>query len=170
MRRRLYFLLPSVDSARRVANDLLLARVEDRYMRFLARRGTDLGDLHEASYAQKSDIVHGAETGLVIGGLCGLVVGAIMILSPPEGITLQLVTVLVTTLLGAGFGAWAASIAGSSVPNSRLKQFATEIESGKVLLMVNVERGRVDLVRELIGRTHPEASSRGMESTIPAFP
>ena len=63
MRRRLYFLLPSVDSARRVANDLLLARVEDRYMRFLARRGTDLGDLHEASYAQKSDIVHGAEPG-----------------------------------------------------------------------------------------------------------
>jgi hypothetical protein len=40
MRRRLYFVLPDVDSARRTADDLLLARVEDRHMRFLARRGT----------------------------------------------------------------------------------------------------------------------------------
>src|SRR5688500_11184033 len=32
MRRRLYFLLPDVESARRTADDLLLARVEDRHM------------------------------------------------------------------------------------------------------------------------------------------
>ena len=43
----------------------------------------------------------------------------------------------------------------SSVPNSRLKQFATEIESGKVLLMVDVERGRIDLVRELMAAPTP---------------
>ena len=32
MRRRLYWLLPDVESARRTADDLLLARVEDRHM------------------------------------------------------------------------------------------------------------------------------------------
>jgi hypothetical protein len=31
MRRRLYFLLPDVESAHRIANDLLLARIEDRH-------------------------------------------------------------------------------------------------------------------------------------------
>src|SRR5438552_2571485 len=36
MRRRLYFLLPDVESARHTADDLLLARVEDRHMHFLA--------------------------------------------------------------------------------------------------------------------------------------
>jgi hypothetical protein len=46
MRRRLYFVLPDLESARRTADDLLLARVEDRHMHFLARRGTDLSGLH----------------------------------------------------------------------------------------------------------------------------
>jgi hypothetical protein len=49
MRRRLYFLLPDVVSARQTVADLLLARIEDRHMRVLAKRGTDLGELHEAS-------------------------------------------------------------------------------------------------------------------------
>src|SRR5579885_3248105 len=38
MRRRLYFVLPDLDSARRTADDLLLARIEHRHMYFLARR------------------------------------------------------------------------------------------------------------------------------------
>ena len=53
MRRRLYWLLPDVESARRTANDLLLDRIDDAHMHYLARRGTDLGELHEASVLQR---------------------------------------------------------------------------------------------------------------------
>jgi len=84
MRRRLYFLLPDLESARLTANDLLLARVEFRHMHFLARRGTDLGDLHEANPLQKTDLVHGAEVGLVLGGVCGLLLGLFIVFSPPR--------------------------------------------------------------------------------------
>ena len=71
MRRRLYFLLPDVESARRTADDLLLARVEDRHMHFLARRGTDLAELHEAGYLIKTDFLHGAGVGLGLGAQAG---------------------------------------------------------------------------------------------------
>ena len=71
MTHRLYFVLPDVASARQMADDLLLARVEDRRMHFLAKRGTDLGALHKASYLQKTDIAHGASVGLVAGGGVG---------------------------------------------------------------------------------------------------
>ncbi len=71
MRRRLYFLLPDVDSARRTADDLLLARIEDRHMNVLARRGTDLGELREAGYALKSDLLHGAGVGGDALLICG---------------------------------------------------------------------------------------------------
>jgi hypothetical protein len=60
MRRRLYWVLPDVESAKRAADDLLLARVEDRHMHFLARPGMDLGRLHEASVLQKTDVRHAA--------------------------------------------------------------------------------------------------------------
>ena len=63
MRRRLYVVLPDLPSARCTADDLLLARIEDRHMHFLARRDVDLGDLHAASFLQKSDIRHASFIG-----------------------------------------------------------------------------------------------------------
>src|SRR5439155_682216 len=55
MRRRLYWLLPDVESARRTVDDLLLARIEDRHMHVLARRGTDLADDRRPRPARRGD-------------------------------------------------------------------------------------------------------------------
>jgi hypothetical protein len=170
MRRRLYFLLPDLGSAVQTANDLLLGRVEDRHMHFLARRGTSLGKLREAGYLQKSDAVHGAELGFVIGGVGGFLIGIYVYLTPPDGVALQLVTVLVSTVIGALFGAWAASLVAMSVPNSRLKVFQKEIDAGKILLMLDVVPSRIEEIQELVHRRHPEAADRGVEPTLPAFP
>jgi uncharacterized membrane protein YeaQ/YmgE (transglycosylase-associated protein family) len=166
----MYVTLPDVGSARKLANDLLLARVEDKHMHFLARRGTDLGELHEASYLQKTDTVHGAFVGLVIGGIMGVLVGFILVNFPPQGVSLQLVAVLIAAVVGSVLGVWVASMVGLQVPNSRLKGFEKELEEGHVLLMLDVPSGRYDELRTVIARTHPEAADRGNEPTVPAFP
>ena len=161
MRRRLYFVLPDVESAKRTADDLLLARVDDRRMRFLSSRGTSLHPLHEAGYADKTDMVHGAAIGLALGGIIGALVGALVVAYPPEGMNPQLVSVLIGLLVGAPLGAWMASMVGAAVPNSRLKQFQAEIESGRVLMMVDVPLARVAEITELVVSRHPEAKPRG---------
>lgn len=170
MRRRLYFVLPDVASADKIADDLLLARVEDRYMHFLAKRGTDLGKLHEAGSLQKSDRSHGGQTGMVAGAVCGLLVSVFMFMLQPAGFHVGLGFVLGLTLFGALFGVWTGSLVGSSVPNSRLRQFREDMDEGRVLLMVDVPSSRIEEIRDLIGRRHPEADDRGFEPTIPAFP
>ena len=170
MRLRMYVTLPDVPSARTLANDLLLARIEDKYMHFLARRGTDLGELHEASYIHKTDTIHGAFVGLVIGGLMGVLVGLLLVNFPPQGVSLQLVAVLIAAIIGAVLGTWVASMVGLQVPNSRLKGFDKEIQDGKILLMLDVPSGRYQEVHDIIARTHPEAMDRGQEPTVPAFP
>ena len=170
MRRRLYFVLPDVESAKRTADDLLLARVDDRHMRFLARRGTSLGPLHEAGYLDKTDIVHGAAVGLGVGAVIGALVGVLVVAYPPEGTSPQLVAVLIGMLLGAPLGAWMASMAGAAVPNSRLKAFARDIEQGKVLLMLDVPYDQVDELRDIVLARHPEAVPGGQASRYPAFP
>ncbi len=170
MRRRLYFLLPDVASATRIANDLLLARIEDRNMRFLARRGTDLGELHEAGYLQKTDLVHGAGVGFALGGVGGLILGLVIVNFPPDGTSPQLVAVLITVLLGAAFGTWVASMVATAVPNSRLQQFQEQIAQGRILLLVDVPYAKVDQIRALLLNRHPEAVWGGQESRIPAFP
>ena len=143
MRLRMYVTLPDLASARQLADDLLLARIEDRHMHFLARRGTNLGELHEASYLQKTDAVHGAGMGMVIGGVVGICVGLALVYFPPGGMSVQLVAVLIAAIVGAILGTWIAGIVGLQVPNSRLKPFEGEIEDGKILLMLDVPASRV---------------------------
>jgi hypothetical protein len=170
MRRRLYFMVPDVTSARQIRNELLLARIEDAHIHVLAKDGVPLAGLHEASILQKSDFVHGAETGLAVGGGIGIIAGVVAVFFPPAGVDLQLVTILLTALIGAAFGAWVASMVASSIPNSRLKTFEAAIAAGRILMMVDVPPRRVDEIRKLIAAHHPEATSSGTEPTIPAFP
>lgn len=168
-KRRLYFLLPDVESARKMLDEMLLARIEERRIHFLAKRGSLPPELPEASVLQKTDIVHGAQLGMVIGGVAGTLGGLLVVFFPPEGVSLQLVTVLIVALLGALFGAWASSLAASAVPNSQLVRFQPEIERGKVLMMVDVPMRRIPEINELVRRRHPEAISSGFEPTV-VFP
>lgn len=170
MRRRLYFVLPDVESARGMLDEMLLARIEIRHIHFLGRRGALPPELPEANVMQKTDIVHGAQTGIAIGGIAGTLGGLLVVMFPPAGISLQLVAVLIAALLGSFFGAWVSSMAASAVPNSKLKAFHGAIEQGKVLMMVDVPMRRVHEISELVAKRHPEATSGGFEPTIPAFP
>ena len=75
MRRRLYFMLPDVAHAERALRELLLARIEVKHIHFLGKRGMPLGDLPEANFLQKTDVIHGAGTGMILGGFLGVIGG-----------------------------------------------------------------------------------------------
>ena len=169
MRKRLYFMLQDCPSARKMLDEMLLARIEVRHVRFLAKRGTLPDDMPEASVLQKTDIVHGAEMGLVVGGAAGTLGGVLIVLYPPGGVSLQLVTILITALLGGFFGAWVSSMAGTQVPNSRLKAFHADIARGKVLMMVDVPFSRIREIRQHVAQRHPEVQFGGMAGVVMAF-
>jgi hypothetical protein len=151
-------------------NDLLLARIDEHHIHVLARRGTPMEGLHEANVLQKTDLVHGAELGLIVGGAAGLIVGAILVLVPLEGVQLQLVMILIMGLGGALFGLWVSSMVAASVPNTKLLGFAKDIEEGKYLMMVDVPFRRVEEIQSLLQARHPEDKSGGVEPSMPAFP
>lgn len=170
MKRRLYFVLPDVSSAEQTLRDLLLARIDVGRIHCLARRDLDLKTLPEANFLQKTDVIHGAGTGIAVGGLLGVVVGGLVVMFPPAGAALQVGTVLITGLLGAAFGIWVAGMVGTAVPNSRLAAFQQRIAEGKILMMVDVPFTRTREISDLVHSRHPEAQMGGTEPTIPSFP
>ncbi len=171
MRRRLYWMLPDVASARRMVDDMLLARVEERHLHFVAREGTDMTGLHPANVLQTSDLIRAAELGLVVGTITGAVAGALAaFFFPIVGDDPQPGLIGVFAIAGGLFGAWSASLVGSSVPSRRLARFQPLIERGQILLMVDVPRRRVEAIEARLQAQHPEASLQGMEPNIPAFP
>jgi hypothetical protein len=170
MRHRLYFMLPDVPSARTLLDALLLARIEERYMHFHAKEGALLPDMPEASFLQKTDLVHGLETGMLIGGGAGLLGGILLVMFPPEGINLQMIAILAAALGGALFGGWASGMVAAAIPNSRLQAFQPEIERGKVLLIVDVPLQRVREIEGLVAQRHPSVKFGGEEPHVPVFP
>lgn len=170
MRRRLYFLLPDIKTAKAVFNKLLLARIEQQHAFFLAREGMPLSDLPEATMLQKSDEIRGLAQGLVVGGATGAIAGVVAMTFPPSGLAMGLGVILAMSLVGAIVGVWASGMIASSVPNTRLRKFSRDIEQGKILLMVDVPKDQIEEISDMIREQYPDADARGRDPTIPAFP
>ena len=168
--RRLYFMLPDIDTAKTVVDELLLKRIDDHHSQVVAKVGTELGDLPEASLLQKSDFIPALERGLALGGITGALAGIAAVTFPPAGLILGGGAILGTSLAGAGVGAWMSGMIGVDVPNSQIDRFETAINEGEILMMVDIDKQRVAEIEALVQQHHPEADMGGTEPHIPAFP
>ena len=170
--KRLYFLVPTIDSAKIIVDEALLARIDERHIHIVAKDHDLLEKAHlpEAGLFEESDFVPALERGLTVGGATGLLAGIAAVTFPPAGLVLGGGAILATSLLGAGMGAWVASMIGVSVPNTQLTRFEEAIEEGQLLMLIDVPKSRVDEITELVKSHHPEAQIKGTEPTIPAFP
>lgn len=168
--RRIYFLLPSVDTAHKVVDELLLARVDDHHIHVIAKEGTPMGDLPQASLAQKSDVLPALERGIAVGGVTGILAGLVAVTFPPADLALGGGAILAIALAGTGFGAIMSTMIGVSAPNSRFKQFENAIKNGEILMLVDVPKARVDEIEDMVKQHFPNADIEGTEPTIPAFP
>lgn len=168
--KRIYFLVPQIGMAKKIVDELLLQRVDINHIHVLAKRGTPMDDLPEASYLQKSDFVPAFEQGVLTGAFNGLIAGLVVLLmmgeSPWSGGVL-----LSASLAGAVFGAFVSSLLGSSIGNRQLRQFSKAInENGAFLMMVDIPKARIAEIEQAIKRNNPGALYEGTEPTIPAFP
>jgi len=166
--RRLYFLLPDLDITHKIVDELLLARVEERHIHVIAQEGLSLQDLPEASLIQESDFVPAMERGVALGGATGVVAGLVALALP--GVVIAGGAVLAMGLAGAGMGAWLGGMIGMDADNTHIKQFETAVQSGQILVLVDVPKDRVEEIQTSVKKHHPDADFEGTEPTIPAFP
>lgn len=168
MNRRLYFMLPDVNSAHAMLDDLLLARINANRVHFLAKAGTPMGDLPEAAVSERTDLIEGWEIGMALGTLTGLVAGLVAVMIPTWWYTKPIpaiATMMICIAVGLiGGGIWTA-LAAMSIPNTQLKKFEEPIAKGKVLMIVQAPFHRVDEIRKLVKGKHPEAAYSGIWPT-----
>ncbi len=164
---KLYFLAPDVDSARRIVADFRTAGIEDERIHVIANGDVALEDLPEPSVFETTDYVPALERGVAVGGTTGLLAGLAAVALPPAGIALGGGALLATTLAGASFGAWASSMLGASVTNSHIREFQAALDRGNVLILAEIETERVETIRKIVRRHHPEAAVKGAKSALP---
>ena len=155
--RRLYFLLPDTMLARRVTADLEAAAIPRSHMHAIAGITNDLEDLPDANIWQKTELGHGIEQGIGLGGVSGLLGGLLAVTFPPAGLVLGGGAVVASTLAGAGFGAVVSGLMKSHEHNHQLDGFQHAIEHGEILLLVDVPRRREAEIKDLILSHYAEA-------------
>ncbi len=166
MRRRLYFLLPDVAHCKALVTDLRNQGISDNQIHVVARNDIELEGLHQATALQKTELAHGLEWGIGLGGMAGLLGGLLAVTFPPAGILLAGEAILLgTTLAGAGFGAVVSALVAGDIPNHELEHFQDRIALGEILLLLDIPTPHVEMMMRLIKSHHPEAEI-GVLNTI----
>src|SRR5690606_7571539 len=125
--RRIYFLVPNIDVTKKIVDELLLARIEEKHIHVIAKRGTPLENLPEASLLQKSDFVPAVQQCLAVRGSTGGLAGLVAVVLPPASSVIAGGVLLAGAFAGAGIGAWIRGMVGMSIGNRRIKEFEDAI-------------------------------------------
>ncbi len=163
MKRRLYFLFPYPEQARRAVQELEQAGIGACHVHALARDPARLEGLPRATPGQRTDALGRIERvswdlnlGLFLVALLGLVYGFV------AGSWAWVVVCVAVMALSFVAGEWFTT----HLPNVRLSEFREALAHDEVLLMVDVPVWRVPEIEDRIHAHHPEAAIGGVGWTI----
>jgi len=157
MQKKLYFMLPNIETCTQLVAELQQTGVDEHHIHIVAREDMALEGLPQASIVQKSEVVHGVEIGLGVGGIAGVLGGLLAVTFPPAGLALGGgALILAATLAGASFGSIVSGVIAADIPNHELEIFQSKIAQGELLLILDTPIARVDEIIGLIKSHHPE--------------
>jgi hypothetical protein len=155
--KRLYFMLPDNDTCKKVVEELENAGIPQRHLHAIASLTVSLEGLPEASVIQKSELAHGIEKGVALGGAGGLLGGLLAVAFPPAGLVIGGGALLMTAAAGAGFGALVTGLISKDLHNRKFDAFEEDLSHGKILLLVDVPKKETEDYKKLILGHHPDA-------------
>jgi hypothetical protein len=163
--RRIYFLVPNIETTRKVVDELHSEGIADHHIHILAKRDTPLAGLNEAGVDIKTDFIPALERGIALGGTTGLLAGIIGLRF--AGFVIAGGAILGLIVAGATIGLLAGGLVGMNSGNSKLKQFEEAIEQGQLLLLVDTLKDRIETIKQSIAKHHSEAAFEGIEPILP---
>jgi hypothetical protein len=140
MKNRHVFSTPDVTSARAAIAAARAVGVPDEGIALIARSDIEMDSIPEDRLDASADTMPAALRGAATGGALGLVGGLVAVAIPAIGITVAGVGLI--ALAAAAVGGWSSALMGSTVPNPVRRQFESEIEAGRVLVVIDDEQER----------------------------
>ena len=158
---KLIFLVDGHDDAVAAVDVLHEMGLTDDAISVIAREGTPLTDLPDAQQEDESDVLPAFARGGAVGGVTGLLAGLGAVVFAPAGIVLGGAAVVAAAIGGASFGAFAAGLIGTSVPNSQLREYEGAIAEGQYLMIAEVEDDRLDALKARLTESHAHVKLQG---------
>lgn len=165
MSSKLIFTVSSVKVCEQVVEALRLEGVEEESISVLGNASHDLSDLPDGGTLE-NDILPAVQRGAVIGGTAGLLAGLGALTIAP-GLVIAGAAVALATAGGASVGALGSALIGTSVPNSRLREYQEAVERGELLLVVDVEQSDHENLQVKLLDQFPDIEFEGVLDPTP---
>lgn len=157
--KRLYFLVPNLDTAQNVIAELKKHDVFEDSIHLIGKEHHqfEAAHLHRAGIFQTTDFKRALKRGLLIGGILGVIAGIFAYYYNPASLNLGIGSVIGIIIFGLIFGAWVSTLIGVSVIKPNIVRFEKAIEAGKFLVLVDIPKGKEEEIVSLIKKQHEEA-------------
>jgi hypothetical protein len=155
----IYYLTSTLESSRKISDDLHRAGIGDWFIHFLSRDDSGLKreKLHSSNYLERLDILRYGLLGAVLGFVCGLIVAVIVAQIRPFGEDVPAVAYYAIVVISTLFGSWEGGLTGIATENKKLSVFHDDLAAGKHLIMIYARKAMEDTVKSAMAACHPEA-------------
>lgn len=162
--KRLYYLTEDLEATQRIADALRRAGLSEWNFHVLSKDEAGLYQrrIHSGTPIHWRDLIRSGERGALIGFVAGLWVGIIAVMTLELSGQQALIVQFALTLLPTLFGAWVGGLVGLSTENYKIQRFHGDLEAGRHLLLIDIERSFVPMVRKLM--SHFPAFEAGMDT------
>ena len=150
MKTRQVFSTPVITVAQQVVAAARTAGVDSDDIGLIARSDIEVESIPDHRLDASTDVMPATVRGVGVGGGLGLVAGLVAVAIPAIGLTVAGAGLV--TLFGAAVGGWSQALAGSAFPNEVRQKFESEIDAGKILVVIDVEDGLTSAVAEACRR------------------
>ena len=155
----LYYTAPTLDSARRISDDVQMVGVQDFFLHVIAKDEAGLEQRHipAGNYLETLDLVRDGLIGSAIG-LCAGLIGAVLLkLFAPFGPNVPNIVYFATVAAATLFGAWEGGLTGIASENRKLAKFHDDLEAGRSLILIYARQEQEATVVRMMRFRHPEA-------------
>lgn len=166
--KRLFYLTDNIDSTEGISNDIHAAGIGDWNFHVLSRdeAGLYTHHVHSANWFQKYDLLRSGIRGGLIGIGIGILAVIILQVTGLLGFRLPLLGMLTTIVIFAMFSTWVGGLVGIQTENYKVARFHDALDQGKYLIMVDIDVGQEQNIKELMARRHPEAKPVGTDTSL----
>jgi hypothetical protein len=135
MKRRAVFSAADMSVVREAMHAARTAGIENDDISLIARSDIEKQSVPDDRKVTEGDFYPAAVKGAVGVGVVGLLGGLVAVVVAPIGITFA--GVLGMALAGASLGTWSSALAGATVPDPVRREFESEIEKGRILVVID---------------------------------
>ncbi|MGI9289472.1 MAG: hypothetical protein ACR2P1_29145 [Pseudomonadales bacterium] len=168
--KRLYYLTDSVDCVEQISSEVHRWGISDWNFHVLSkdRAGLSKHQNHTDTPLHQKSIIPTGERSAFIGVAAGIAAALGASLLIPLLDSVGRIPFAIMVFICALFGAWSIALFGIHEEQQKLRKFQGDIESGKYLIMVDVKKDQIELVRKVMDQ-HPEALPARMGGSVSNF-